>query len=141
MFLKAPAATIEALDKAMLEVTQNLQRTVMDETVPVVTGDLKRSVFGVSEVSETGVIGITGSPIIYALPVEIGVKPRQRELHQGKKEKARAFERRKQRVGGTTKGFTGRRMFERALDLQGGFVEQKFMEAVASVLGDKGSIA
>lgn len=131
-FRKAPAIVIEELDKAMDEVTWLLLRET-SEITPVVLGILKQSEFGVVEVSETGVLGIVGSPLNYALPVEIGRKPRARRLSQGKKETAKGFERRKERAGPNTEGFDGRRMFALALASQDEYIDARFKTAVETI--------
>ena len=133
-FLKAPAIVIEELDRAMTEVTLMTARET-SEITPRVLGALAASVVKGHrvEVSETGVLGIVGSELNYALPVEIGVKSRPRRLHQGTKESANAFERRRQRAGPMTKGSDGRRMYALALAYQDAEIRRRFDDAAARI--------
>lgn len=132
--MKAPAIVIEELDKAMTSVVGNLARET-SEITPRVLGNLAASVAKgyETEVSETGVLGVVGSELNYALPVEIGVQPRPRRLHQRAKESASAFEHRLQRAGPTTKGFAGRRMYALTLASQDAAIQRAFNAAAEKI--------
>ena len=73
-FARAPEITIEELRRAMVEADSLLEREVKDAT-PTAAGTLRGSVTHTEEVSETGVIGMTFSPLKYAEAVELGTKP------------------------------------------------------------------
>ncbi len=73
-FKAAPEIALQELQKAMAEADMLLKRLVQD-ALPTATGTLRASVFGVERATETGVIGLVGSPLIYAPPVELGTRP------------------------------------------------------------------
>lgn len=133
-FLKAPAIVAEELDRAMTKVTGNLARET-SEITPRDKGVLAGRVLEgrVVAVSETGVIGVVGTSLNYALPVEIGRKPRSRRLHQGVNESANAFEHRRQRAGPMTNGYPGARMYALGLASQDADIERLFNEAAEKI--------
>lgn len=74
---KAPQMVIEELERAVIEADELILHEVSDR-LPVGVGGaagLKGSLFAEQEVSPTGVIGVVGSPLNYAIPVELGTKP------------------------------------------------------------------
>lgn len=70
----APRIAREEVGRAMAQADLLLEREVKD-AMPAASGTLRASVFGREEVSDTGAIGVVGSPLAYALPVELGTKP------------------------------------------------------------------
>lgn len=74
-FSRAPEATAEALAGAVLEMELLLQREVQDRT-PTVHGTLRNSILAQEPRQENGgIVGLVGTPVIYAVPVELGTKP------------------------------------------------------------------
>jgi hypothetical protein len=72
-----PLVVREELLAAVTEADLLLAREV-SERAPVGAGGaagLKGSIFSVEEVSESGVIGLVGTPVQYAAPVELGTRP------------------------------------------------------------------
>ncbi|RIX47485.1 MAG: hypothetical protein D3M94_07370 [Rhodocyclales bacterium GT-UBC] len=71
---KAPEMVNEELSRFFAWVLPHLTSEVVDR-MPTAEGHLRRSVIGRTEVSPTGMLGIIGTPLDYALPVELGTKP------------------------------------------------------------------
>lgn len=99
---KSPAIANKHIYAAVHECQQLANRDLreIDGVTPRVTGMLQQSM-GVSEIvfEQDVTLGVVFSPLIYALPVELGVKPRPRKNDESK----------------MTKGFEGRRMFGKTL--------------------------
>lgn len=71
-----PAVVLDELDKAVTESSEMLLREVKETLFDSqASGDLRRSVTYVKKISDTGVIGLVGTPLNYILPVELGSKP------------------------------------------------------------------
>ncbi len=71
---QAPEIARSELATAMAEADALLEREVKEAT-PTAQGLLRGSIFGVEDVSDTQVIGVVGTPMKYAIPVELGAKP------------------------------------------------------------------
>ena len=74
VFERAPDIAREELLAAMTEADALLEREVREAT-PTAHGLLRAGMFHTEQVSETGVIGVVGSPLNYAEPVELGTRP------------------------------------------------------------------
>ena len=75
---KAPEICREELGAAMSEADLLLEHELKDSPEmrrATAHGQLRGSVFGIERVSDTQVIGIVGTPVNYAVPVELGTKP------------------------------------------------------------------
>lgn len=75
---RGPAVVLEELERAMTEADLLLEREVKENMADQRTGlawRARTSVFHKEQVSDTGVIGLVGSPLNYIVPVELGSKP------------------------------------------------------------------
>lgn len=74
-FARAPGIVREELHRFVLGATQHLEAEVKDRTPQGAHGLLAQSIN--SEVGNLadGVLGVVGSPLPYAIPVELGTKP------------------------------------------------------------------
>jgi hypothetical protein len=82
-FRQAPEIVTEEMDKFARAAVRNLESDVKDFT-PVRTGHLSDSIIGVVTrgalgVTEVGVLGVVGTVVPYAIPVELGAKPHRIE--------------------------------------------------------------
>lgn len=75
-FARAPAIVLEELETAMGSAVEYLKRETQENT-PTAMGTLRQSFIGGVDViaSLDAVFGTVGSPLPYALPVELGTKP------------------------------------------------------------------
>jgi len=73
-FAQAPDIAREELLRAVTEADSLLEREVREAT-PTAHGLLRAGMFHTEQVSESGVIGVVGSPLNYAEPVELGTRP------------------------------------------------------------------
>lgn len=71
---KAPDVVRQELLAAMTEADGKLEEQVKELT-PRASGGLKSSIIGEEKVREFGVEGLIGSPLNYAMPVELGTRP------------------------------------------------------------------
>lgn len=71
---QAPGTVMREVRVFMKEAVALLQAEVVDRT-PAAYGDLRRSIIGRVSVNESEMIGVLGSPLAYAVPVELGAKP------------------------------------------------------------------
>lgn len=71
---QAPEIVRAELTAAMGEADSLLEREVKEAT-PTAHGLLRGSIFGVEEVSDTQVLGVVGTAMKHAIPVELGSKP------------------------------------------------------------------
>ncbi|MDA8107566.1 MAG: hypothetical protein M0015_02925 [Betaproteobacteria bacterium] len=71
---QAPDIARAELAAAMTEADSLLEREVKEAT-PTAHGLLRGSIFGVEEVSATQVLGVVGTAMQHAIPVELGSKP------------------------------------------------------------------
>lgn len=74
-FATAPAICREELLRAMTEADLLLEREIKDATPTGAHQLLRKSFFSREQVTPTGVLGIVGSPLPYAVPVELGTRP------------------------------------------------------------------
>lgn len=77
LWAQAPDVVREEMLRAITEADLLLQREVMEGT-PVgvgAGGGLKGSIFAAEDVLADNVIGVVGTPVPYAVPVELGTKP------------------------------------------------------------------
>ncbi|MBE0627980.1 MAG: hypothetical protein IH603_00010 [Burkholderia vietnamiensis] len=76
---RAPQIVQAELGAAMAEVDALLERGVKEETPTGASGGgaggLKGSIFSEERIGPENVIGIVGTPLSYAIPVELGTKP------------------------------------------------------------------
>ncbi len=70
----APDITREELSRTMTEAGLLLKREVKERT-PVATGTLRKSITSRQRVLAGNVIGVVGSPLNYAVSVELGTRP------------------------------------------------------------------
>lgn len=70
----APEVVREEVLRFLNGVTAHLTAEVVDRT-PTTFGDLRRSIHGSIEQTPLGWVGIVGTPLDYAPPVELGSKP------------------------------------------------------------------
>lgn len=117
---QAPQITAEELLAAMTEADLLVQRSVMEET-PVKTGLLRGSIIGREEVMGEGVLGLVGTSIDYALPVELGTRPHKIEAKDG---------------GVLTFMLNGRRVFVRSVNHPGTRGAHMFGKGFTFVQGD-----
>lgn len=71
---KAPQMVVEELERATIDADKLIEREVQ-ERIPTSHGTLRTSVFSEEQVSATGVLGVVGTPLNYAIPVELGTRP------------------------------------------------------------------
>lgn len=71
---QAPELVIEELTPAALEASLLLEREVKEGT-PAAAGTLRESVTSRVQRIPEGVLGITGTALSYAIPVELGTRP------------------------------------------------------------------
>lgn len=69
-----PRVVLEELEAAVTEADLLLEREVK-ENMPTAHGTLRASVFHEETVGDANVIGLVGTPLNYAVPVELGTKP------------------------------------------------------------------
>lgn len=72
--LQAPAMVREETGRFFAWALPHLTAEVQDRT-PTGEGHLRRSIIGQTEVSAAGMLGVVGTPLDYAAPVELGSKP------------------------------------------------------------------
>lgn len=70
----SPAIAVDEIDRFLNTVLPGLQAEIVDRT-PESQGHLRSSIIHRHNVSETGWLGVVGTPLNYALPVELGSKP------------------------------------------------------------------
>ena len=71
---KAPQIVVQELERATIEADLLIEREVQ-ERMPTAQGLLRKSVFHEEAVSATGVLGVVGTPMNYAIAVELGTRP------------------------------------------------------------------
>ncbi|HMX15548.1 MAG TPA: hypothetical protein PKD29_01780 [Rhodocyclaceae bacterium] len=71
---QAPEIAREEMVRFFAWALPHLAAEVQDRT-PTGEGHLRRSIIGRTEVTPTGMVGVVGTPLPYALPVELGTKP------------------------------------------------------------------
>lgn len=122
---KAPAIAKQEVKKFMSSTVRHLTAEVVDRT-PNVSGILRRSIggsvdmLGVTPADGLGIVGIVGTSLDYAIPVELGVRPHERTSKKGKK-----F---------THPGFSGRRMFAEAFVDNRAQIESDFEQTVERIM-------
>lgn len=72
--LEAPEMVREETGHFFDWAVTHLTSEVQDRT-PTAEGHLRRSIIGRTEVSAAGMLGVVGTPLAYAVPVELGTKP------------------------------------------------------------------
>lgn len=72
---RAPKMVVQELERATVEADMLLAREVSERMPKGAHGLLKQSLFHEEQVEEFGVKGLVGTPMSYAVPVELGTKP------------------------------------------------------------------
>lgn len=78
---RAPDLTLQALHRATVKATHFLEGQVKERTPTGDLGALRESIFSETRISNglgvtpVGVIGVVGTPLNYAIPVELGTRP------------------------------------------------------------------
>lgn len=73
---KAPEIVAEELSRFFAWAMPHLASEVQDRT-PTSQGMLRQSIIGSTQATATGMLGVVGTPLNYAPPVELGSKPHQ----------------------------------------------------------------
>lgn len=71
---RSPAVVVEEIDRFLHTVLPGLEAEVKDRT-PTGQGHLRASILSRSDVNETRWLGVIGTPLAHAVPVELGTKP------------------------------------------------------------------
>lgn len=72
--MQAPDMVQEEIKRYLKWAVTHMKAEVQDRT-PTGEGHLRRSIIGQTEVSVSGMLGVVGSPLEYATPVELGTRP------------------------------------------------------------------
>lgn len=71
----SPKIVVEELERATIEADQLIEREVKERVPRGAHGLLAQSVFSEEQVTENGALGVVGTPMNYAIAVELGTRP------------------------------------------------------------------
>jgi len=156
----SPEIVREEMERFLAWAISHLTAEIQDRT-PAAEGALRASIIGSYQVSDTGMLGVVGTSLDYAMPVELGTKPhavsesgilaiarwamRKLPLGQavsaktGRPLKTPGIEEAAQRVAHAIawkirhKGTAGAFMFDRAFSANRGLIERGWVSAVERI--------